>query len=156
MTISPKRKNARRKAKRKRLAQLGLMLACFLLLCAGIVLFAKTAASRHGKPAVPVETKTQSAAQTLPEIGVQLPDSLGKSEAGLPVIGAPDMRNMAQPAETPSEIKGSKEAETTEAVKETTAVPSTIEIASRGQALRQLPKPMQPYLQSPCVSNWES
>ena len=117
MPITPKQKNARRNADRKRLAGLALMLACFLLLCAGIVLLVKAAASRHGKPAVP---EGQSA-QTLPEIGVELPDSLRKSAAGLPVIGVPDVKNAAQPAETPSETRESTAAET----KEETAAPET-------------------------------
>ena len=93
------------------------MLACFMLLCAGIVLLVKGAASRHGKPAV-----QEGTAQTLPEIGVQLPDSLGNREAGLPDIGVPELKNAARPAETPPETR---EESTAAETKEESTAPET-------------------------------
>ena len=103
MTIPPKWKNARRNARRKRLVRLALMLAVFALLCTGVVFLVKAAAERR-KPAAPE-------GPALPEIGVKL---RGSDEEGLPVIGAPDVRNAAKPAENPAETKESRPPETRE------------------------------------------
>ncbi len=103
MTIPPKWKNARRNARRKRLVRLALMLAVFALLCTWVVFWVKAAAERR-KPAAPE-------GPALPEIGVKLP---GSNEEGLPVIGAPDVRNAAKPAENPAETKESRPSETRE------------------------------------------
>ena len=103
MTIPPKWKNARRNARRKRLVRLALMLAVFALLCTGVVFLVKAAAERR-KPAAPE-------GPALPEIGVKL---RGSDEEGLPVIGAPDVRNAAKPVENPAETKESRPPETRE------------------------------------------
>ena len=125
MTTYPKWKNARRRAERRRLARIAAVLALFVLLAAGVVFLAKAAAGRKD----PAATDGSAAAGTLPAVGVKLPEDFGEI-AGLPVIGAPELRMAATPAETPAETKESTPAETTaETTEEESTEPEVITTA---------------------------